>query len=94
MPDSWRILLDPAEDGSLTLNGNYLALETDGEEPIFVLITLQGETVARVDELLSLQLRGAGPDGETISAETLARFGEVGLALHTFVLSISLPETP
>ena len=93
MPESWRLLLEPGADGTLIQTSLVLAFETDGEDPIFVLITQQGEAIARVNQV-ALRLRGPGPDGATVAAETLADFGEVGLALHHFVLSISLAETP
>ena len=93
MPDGWRLLVDPDEDGVLRLNGTFLALETDGESPIIVLIDRQGQTLALVNGV-QLQLRGPGPQGVTIPAVTLADFGEVGPPLHTFVLSISLTDNP
>jgi len=94
MPDNWQLVLDPDEDGVLRLKGIFLRLDTDGESPIIVLITQQGETLALVSGV-QLQLRGPGPEGATIPAETLADFGEVvGPALHTFVLSISLTDNP
>jgi hypothetical protein len=93
MPASWRLILDPDENGVLTQTGSYLALETGGEDPIIVLITEQGETIAQVSGV-ALQLRGPGADADTIAAETLADFGEIGLPLHDFVLSISLTDSP
>jgi hypothetical protein len=93
IPDSWRLRVDPDENGVLTQTGSYLAFETGGENPIFVLITKQGQTQAQVKQV-SLQLRGPGADGDTIAAETLADFGEVGLLLHNFVLSITLTDNP
>jgi hypothetical protein len=94
IPDTWRLWVDEGEDGELTFSGDFLALDTDGDAPIIVLVTLDGETIARVNGV-ALTLREAGPDGATIPAETLAQFGDVGPALHTFVLSISLsPTTP
>ena len=93
IPDSWHLLVDPDENGVLIQTGSYLAFETGGEDPIFVLITKEGETQAQVNQV-SLQLRGPGPDADTIAAETLADFGEVGLQLHNFVLSITLKDNP
>jgi hypothetical protein len=94
MPENWRLLVDPDEDGVLTLTGSYLALDTGGDDPIIVLITQQGETIARVNGVAP-QLRGPGPSADTIAAETLADyFDEVGPPLHHFVLSISLTDAP
>ena len=93
IPENWRLILQPDENGVLTQTSSFLALETDGEKPIIVLITQQGETIAQVNQV-ALQLRGPGADGATIAPETLADFGEVGLALHHFVLSIDLTGTP
>ena len=93
MPESWRLLLDSGANGVLIQTSPFLALETDGEDPIIVLITQQGETIAQVNQV-ALQLRGSGPDGATIPAETLAGLGEIGLALHHFVLSINVTDIP
>ena len=93
MPEDWRLLLDPDENGDLVQNGNFLALETDGEDPIIVLITQQGAAIAQYNQV-ALELRGPGENGATIAAETLAAFGDVGLPLHHFVLSIRLEATP
>jgi hypothetical protein len=95
MPDNWRLLVDEDEDGNLIQSGSYLALETDGEESLIVLLTQDGLTITRLNNQITLQLRGAGPDGETIPAETLVNnLGEIGLAMHHFVLSIRVTPTP
>jgi hypothetical protein len=94
MPDNWRLLVDTDENGVLTQTGSYIPLETDGEDPIIVLIDRQGQTFGLVNGV-RLELRGPGPDGATIPAATLADLGEeVGLPLHNFVLSISLTDNP
>ncbi len=93
IPESWRLILDPDEDGVLTQTSSYLWLETDGDDPIILLITDQGETIAQISQV-ALLLRGPGAAGATIAPETLADFGEVGLGLHHFVLSIDLTDTP
>lgn len=94
MPTDWHLIADADEDGVLRLNGSYLALDTGGERPIIILITQEGLALAQVNGV-QLQLRGPGPDGATIPAETLADFGEeVGPPLHNFVLSIELTDNP
>jgi hypothetical protein len=89
MPENWHLVVDEDENGNLTQTGSYLRLDTDGDNPIIVVVAESGETIGRVNGVV-LQLRGASPDGDTIAAETLADFGEVGLALHNFVLSIEV----
>jgi hypothetical protein len=91
MPENWRLLgVEEGEDGNLTQTGTFLRVDTDGDIPVVVVVAESGETTAQVNGV-ALQLRGPGPDGATIAASTLAdNLGEIGLALHNFVLSIEV----
>ena len=95
VPTNWQTIgLAEEEDGSGVLTGEYIRIDTDGEEPVIILISTNGETVALISGV-SLLLRGPGPDGATIAPETLVnQLGDLGIPLHRFVLSISVTPTP
>lgn len=96
LPDSWRLLnVEPDQNGILTLNSTILGIDTGGDPSVIIIIS---PTTGEANALIkgnSVRLRGAGPDGGTIAPDLLAAAtGEVGLALHHFVLSISVSNTP
>jgi hypothetical protein len=91
IPDDWRLLgVEQSSDDTLIQTSNVLAFDTGGDTPVIVLVTQQGESIAQIQGV-ALQLRAAGPDGDTITLETLAdNLDETGLALYRFVQSIEV----
>ena len=96
LPDSWRLVnVEPDQNGILTLSLTILRIDTPGDPPVIIIIS---PTTGEANALIkgnSVRLRGAGPNGTTIAPDILvAATGEVGLALHHFVLSISVSAAP
>jgi hypothetical protein len=90
----WRLLgVERDQNGTLHQTGSFLRVDTPGETPIIIIVTQDGQAIAQVSSV-ALTLRGPGVDGDTIAPETLASLGEIGLALHHFVLSISTTGAP
>jgi hypothetical protein len=91
IPEECRLLsVEQNSDNVFIQTSSVLAFDTGGDTPVIVLVTQQGESIAQVQGV-ALQLRAAGPAGATIAPETLAsNLGELGLALHHFVLSIEV----
>jgi hypothetical protein len=97
VPTNWHVIgLGQDQNGVAILEGQYIRIDTDGAEPIIIIISpADGSVNALIQGNPALLLRGPGPDGETIAPETLVgAVGDVGIPLHHFVLSINVSDTP
>jgi hypothetical protein len=93
MPVDWRLLtVEEDQNGVPTQTASVIGIATSGDA-IMIIISPYGETHAQISGV-SVQLRGRGVDGDTIPAAALADLGEIGVALHHFVLSIDTTDTP
>ena len=93
VPTNWQVIgLGQDENGVAFLEGQYIRIDTDGAEPIIIIVSpADGSVNALIQGNPALLLRGPGPAGETIAPETLVgAVGDIGIPLHHFVLSISV----
>ncbi len=98
VPDGWR-LINISEDGNgvLTLDSPVIGIDTGGEPSVIIIIS---PTTGNANVLIkgnSVTLRAAGLNGDTIAPDLLIAAAElegvdneVALALHHFVLSITV----
>ncbi|HLG11823.1 MAG TPA: hypothetical protein VI876_08695 [Dehalococcoidia bacterium] len=99
MPSSWRLLnVSGNETGVLTLNDSYLGIDTGGDPSVILVVVPASGQVNAAIKGTSVPLRFGGPDADTIAPDALARAtelagldDEVVLALHHFVLNVSVP---
>jgi hypothetical protein len=98
VPTSWRLLNVSGDDqGALSLNDSYVGIDTGGSPSVIILVYPQTGEVHASIKGNSVQLRGGGARGATIAPAALAAAAElagldndVTLALHRFVLSVSV----
>jgi hypothetical protein len=100
IPAKWRLLnVSGDENGTLTLNSNFVGIDTGGETSVIIIVVPQTGAANASIRGTSIPLRTAA--GETIDPASLITAAsevagvddEVALALHHFVLSIDV-DTP
>ena len=90
LPDTWRLVnVESDENGILTLSANFSASIRLADPPVIIIISSDTGGPLSLIKGNSVRLRDAGPKRHHDRAgRPVAATGEVGMALHHFVLSI------
>jgi hypothetical protein len=91
VPNNWLLL---NVTGESSFSSNLIAIQTDSPTPIVAVVSAVDGRVVSLISGTQVILRDGGPSGKTIAPEFLAALGEVGIALHHFVLSVKVTATP
>jgi hypothetical protein len=98
MPSSWRLLnVSGDENGVLSIKDSFLGIDTGGDPSVILVVVPTSGQVNAAIKGTSLPLRSGGTDAQIIAPDALAKAtelagleDEVVLALHHFVLSVSV----
>jgi hypothetical protein len=92
VPTNWQVIgLGEDEDGTAVLEGQFIRVDTDGDESIIIIVSPTDGSVQALIQGIQLILRGAGPNGALVAPTTLTdTVGEVGVPLFHMLLSIEV----